>query len=307
MDLIRIFKNILGKNDSADSIKSLSVELTEAGSLSEKISEVQAEAILSLTIKGHINGDDLTYLHRHFSSITKLDLTEAILDGGTFLCAKHKNFYEFAPNELAGHTLHIGNLREVVLPESVENVVVSSFADVDFGACSDRSEFTRMSGAFSGTLECSTVPAGNKHYSSYDGMLFDKAQTTLLKCPLAHSHEVAFPSSLKTINANAFRECGKIREIEVPQGVTTVGEKAFYECDSLVKLSFPASTTTIDDDAFAHCYNLTTLVCEAEKPVPIVINRSSSVEKCLLKVPSGSEKEYGSAPYWSEFRRITSI
>ena len=42
MDLIRIFKNILGKNDSADSIKSLSVELTEAGSLSEKISEVQA-------------------------------------------------------------------------------------------------------------------------------------------------------------------------------------------------------------------------------------------------------------------------
>lgn len=307
MGLVSIFKTILGKNGNADSITSLSVELTEAGSLSDKISEAQAEAILSLTLKGHINGDDLSYLHSHFTSLTKLDLTEAILDGGKFLCAKHKNFYDFAPNELSGHTLHIGNLREVVLPESVENVVVSSFADVDFGACSDRSVFTRMSGAFGGTLERIIVPAGNKRYSSHEGMLFDKAKTTLLKCPLAHSKEVSFPSSLKTINANAFRECNKIREIEVPQGVTTVGEKAFYDCESLVTLSLPATTTTISDDAFAHSYNLTTIVCEAAKPAPIVINRSSSVEKCLLKVPAGSEKEYGTAPYWSEFRRITSI
>ncbi|MGN1245373.1 MAG: leucine-rich repeat domain-containing protein, partial [Muribaculaceae bacterium] len=223
------------------------MELTEAGSLSEKISEAQAASILSLTIKGHINGDDLSYLHQHFTAITKLDLAEAILDGGRFLCSKHKNFYEFAPNELAGHTLHIGNLNEVVLPVSVENVVVSSFADVDFGACSDRSEFTRMSGAFSGTLRCITVPDGNKHYSSHDGMLFDKAKTTLLKCPLSHSAEVSFPTSLKVISANAFRECNNIHEIVVPEGVTKIGEKAFYDSESLQKLTIPASVTTIDD------------------------------------------------------------
>ena len=307
MDLISIFKGVLGKKESADTITSLSVELTHAGSLSEKISETQASSILELTIKGQMNGDDLTYLHRYFKSLTTLDLTGVVLHGGTFLCSKHKNFYDYADNELAGHTLHIGALREVVLPESIENVVVSSFADIDFGECSDRSEFTRMSGAFGGTLESITVPAGNKHYSSYNGMLFDKSLTTLLKCPLAHPREVLFPPTLKAINANAFRECSKITEITIPEGVTVVGEKAFYECDSLRSLSFPSTIATIDDDAFAHSYNLTTLACAATKPIAININRSSSVEKCTLKVKADCEKDYAAAPYWSEFRRIVTL
>lgn len=307
MDLFSFFKNVLGKEESADSITTLSVELTRAGSLSEKVSESQATSIRDLTIVGDMDGDDLSYLHRYFTSLVSLDLSGATLHSGRFLCAQHKNFYEFADNELAGHTLHLGKLRKVVLPESVTDVTVSNFADIEFGQCSDRSVFTRMSGAFGGMLECIKVPEGNKNYSSYNGMLFDKALTTLLKCPLAHPREVSFPPTLKVINANAFRECSKIQEIIIPEGVTVIGEKAFYDCDSLSKLSIPSTTSTIEDDAFAHSYNLTTLECAAKKPVSITINRSSSVEKCTLKVPAGSESEYGTAPYWSEFRRIVSL
>ena len=303
MELMRSFKRLFGKEETGEVVPKL-VTVKDSESLSSQMSEAEASALEELKVSGNLDGEGLTFMHRKCKKLKRLDLSEAHLLGGRFICGKHKNFYDFAANELSGHTLHIGKLKEVVLPASVDSVVVSTFADIDFGKCSDGSELTRLSGAFGSELERIEVPATNPHYSSYDGILYNKDKTELIKCPISHSKEVKLPSTLKTVRANAFRECRNIESIEIPEGVTTIGEKAFYGCEMLYKLTLPSSITTLHNDVFAHSYKLETLECGSEKPVDLMLTRSSSVMKCRLIVPKASVEDYSGAPYWSEFKKI---
>lgn len=303
MEWISLFKGLLKHDEEPEAI-SMTVSVKEAGTLSEQISESQASSLVELKLSGNLDSEDLSFIHTRCKRIERLDISDTRLTGGRFVCCKHKNFYNFGTDELAGHTLHIGNLKEVTLPASVSSILISSFADLDFGECSDRSELTRLSGAFGAELENINVPSTNIFYSSYDGILYNKEMTELLKCPLSHKKEVTFPKTLKRISANAFRECRFIESVDIPEGVTSIGEKAFYGCDSLRRLSLPASVTTLDDDVFAHSYKLDTLECSWKNPLPLSLTRSSSVMKCRLIVPAESVQAYSSAPYWSEFKKI---
>ena len=62
--------------------------------------------------------------------------------------------------------------------------------------------------------------------------------------------------SLKTIGANAFRDCTRLKEAEIPLGVTTVNSYAFYNCNAITKAVVPDSVTTLASYAFAECDTL---------------------------------------------------
>ena len=98
------------------------------------------------------------------------------------------------------------------------------------------------------------VDSGNLTYSSANGVLFDKAQTTLLQFPAANTGSYSIPGTVTSIADYAFEEA-HITSVTIPQGVTTIGNGSF-EGSSLTILIVPSSVTSIGDSAFAGCASL---------------------------------------------------
>ncbi|MCM1132195.1 MAG: leucine-rich repeat protein [Ruminococcus flavefaciens] len=71
--------------------------------------------------------------------------------------------------------------------------------------------------------------------------------------------KVKIPSTVKTIEANAFKSCYNAESIEIPASVTSIGDYAFSGCASLLSVSIPTSgdELTIGDGAFIGCAKLT--------------------------------------------------
>jgi hypothetical protein len=102
-----------------------------------------------------------------------------------------------------------------------------------------------------------TVDAANSVYSSLDGVLFDKAQTTFIQFPGGRDGSYAIPNSVTSIGNNAFYYCRDLTSVTIPNSVTNIGNYAFYLCYSLTNVTIGNSVTSIGDGAFYHCPNLT--------------------------------------------------
>ncbi len=104
-----------------------------------------------------------------------------------------------------------------------------------------------------------TVDAANANYSSYDGALYNKAQTLLLCVPEGYSDTyVDFPKNLTEIAQSAFGNCKNIKSIDLPYGVKTIKNHAFVGC-SLDRVSIPSSVTSVGNYLFQDCSKVTDL------------------------------------------------
>jgi BspA type Leucine rich repeat region (6 copies) len=89
----------------------------------------------------------------------------------------------------------------------------------------------------------------NPVYSSPDGVLFDKDQTTLLMFPQGRTGRYRIPDGVTTISADVFNFGGEIQlpspsSIIVPASVTNIGYAAFSGCPNLTTLFFLGDTVT---------------------------------------------------------------
>ena len=137
------------------------------------------------------------------------------------------------------------------------------------------------------------VEEGNSAYASKDGLLFNKAGTTLIAVPYEVT-SVTLSAAVKEVAEDAFVGRGKITAIQVekenstyssmggllfnknrseliavPEGVTTVmlpkGVKEirynqFADCNALTSVTLSKGVKTIDGHAFINCRNLTSIV-----------------------------------------------
>lgn len=121
------------------------------------------------------------------------------------------------------------------------------------------------------------VSENNEFYSSINGILFNKDQTTLIQCPVGKTlcvipSSVAYISSkafsectnltnitfesndnLKRIGDFAFNKCEKLENIEIPSSVNFIGKSAFSRCNSLVSITIPENVWKIGSYAFSNC------------------------------------------------------
>jgi hypothetical protein len=118
-------------------------------------------------------------------------------------------------------------LTSVTIPSSVTNFRYDAFSD-----CTN--------------LTSITVDDANTTYRSIDGVVFDKAITTLLCCPGGKSGVYTIPSSVTSIEYYAFYYCTSLISVNIPSSVTSIGEHAFYYCAGLTSI-------TVDDANTAYC------------------------------------------------------
>jgi hypothetical protein len=123
------------------------------------------------------------------------------------------------------------------------------------------------------------VDNNNPAYSSVDGVLFNKAQDTLIYYPwdrqdsaytipdkvkaigerafeYSRLTSVIFPNGVTSIGPNAFKDCRSLASVTIPNGMTSIGGGAFYDCRRLASVTIPNSVTSIGNSAFAGCYRL---------------------------------------------------
>ena len=128
----------------------------------------------------------------------------------------------------------IGNLRitEAVIPETVKYI-----AEQAFDSCI--------------SLKTITVATDNPNYSSADGILYDKAQTTLIRAPYGVSGEVVLPDSVMKIASGAFADCVGVNKITLPAGLQAIESGAFDGC---VGLSEIYNRSSLDIERYSYTY-----------------------------------------------------
>jgi hypothetical protein len=144
------------------------------------------------------------------------------------------------------------------------------------------------------SLTAITVDTNNPVYSSVDGVLFNKSQTTLTQYPAGKAGDYTIPNSVTSIGDNAFSYCVSLTGITIPTSVTNIGAHAFSSCTSISSITIPSSVTGIGGWAFASCTRLRSINVDASNVVyssehGVLFNKSQST---LIEYPGGKAGGY---------------
>ena len=71
--------------------------------------------------------------------------------------------------------------------------------------------------------------------------------------------EVVLPTTITSIENNAFCNCTNLKKVNIPNSVTSIGSSAFSGCTGLTSITIPDSITSIGSSAFSECTGLTSI------------------------------------------------
>ena len=151
------------------------------------------------------------------------------------------------------------SLKNVILPDALVTLNTLAFYGSGLEEVTVGAGLTSLGdGTFSGCeeLQVINVAEGNPKYSSYDGVVYNKAQTELLMVPGARSGSYTLPGTVDTIAPYAFAGVKKITEVNLNSGLKKIGKYAFSECTSLTSQTLPDTLQIIDEGAFKGCTSI---------------------------------------------------
>src|ERR1035437_4691553 len=243
---------------------SKTVNVVTAGTLSSLLTASDYYTINKLTVTGSIDSLDFVIIH-DMSALTVLDLSEAIciripsLNWNNSLCEIWKSSNTLISIILPSSLISIGDnafwdckhLSFITIPSSVTSIELAAF----YGCISLKSinipaSVTNIEDlAFNG-IDSIYVDSNNLVYSAMNGVLFNKAKTTLLYYPISIKGSYSIPTSVKEIKNYAFNYCNELTNISIPSSVTSIGFEAFSDCSGLTSIMIPPSVTSIGAYAF---------------------------------------------------------
>lgn len=142
---------------------------------------------------------------------------------------------------------------DVVVPDEIEGVPVTSVAASAFSGCSGvktivlpESVESVGRGAFSGCSSLVSIKLPQK-LSSLPDIAFDGCKALA---------EINIPDGMKNFGVQAFRNCSSLAEFTFPEGTGAVSNGIFYGCSGLEKVSVPDSVTIIGVNSFYGCKSL---------------------------------------------------
>jgi len=319
-----------------------------AGGLSTALSATEKNTLTKLTLTGTIDARDFKTMRDDMPLLADIDLSEAtiVAYNGTEGTSEWEGIEYYDANVIpqtafSYWTNSYGrqgkvSLTTIVLPNNLTHVgycafwkctslssatIPASVYYIDRGAfyyCSSLSSVTIPASvsdigaiAFTGIGGLISVNANNQHYSSKDGVLYNKSQNTLLQCPVSKTGNFEIPASVTCIGRNAFEACASLSTLTIPASVSIIEREAFVGCSSLSSITIPASVKSIGDFAFWKCTNLSSIF--ANLSIPVNLNTANSVfddvdkSSCTLYIPYGSKAAYQAASKWKDFVNIVEM
>jgi len=208
--------------------------------------------------------------------------------------------------------IYCSELTSIIIPSSVTTIRSSAFY-----RCSKITSITIPSsvtiigsGAFADCTNLTEiiVKSDNNYFTSTDGVLFNKNQSTLIQCLRTKTGSYVIPSSVNSIEDDAFHNCDHLFNITIPSTVNKIGRQAFVGCDIMTNIIIPSSVTSIGSYAFIYCSGLKSIYTYSITPIDLTSSTGVfiSVNKttCTLYVPPGSEAAYQAANQWKDFTNI---
>ncbi|MDR0618780.1 MAG: leucine-rich repeat domain-containing protein [Bacteroidales bacterium] len=285
---------------------------------------------------------DFTPWSAYISNIKTVIIQNGVTHIGT---GAFYNHYNLTNVTISGSVITIGDqafiyclsLTDVTIPASVitigNHAFLSCYNLVNIVIPNSVITIGNQAFAYCYNLTSINVDDANSFYSSTDGILFNKDQTTLIQYPAGKTdRSYVIPNSVTTIGTSAFGACDSLNDITIPNSVTTIYALTFTNCIGLTNVTIPNSVTTIGWGAFSSCdllnsvtigssvdsigyetfklcYNLTTVINLNPTPQNIVSNVFSSVtlSNCTLKVPVNAVSAYQAASVWSDFGAIVDL
>jgi hypothetical protein len=172
-----------------------------------------------------------------------------------------------------GAFLACANLTSLTIPHSVITIGAQAFS-----RCSSLTNVAIGSGvtnvgnwwtfADCTSLTGITVDPLNPVYSSVDGVLLNRSQTRLMRCPEGKAGSYAIPSKVTEVVGYAFSGCTSLAAVAIPASVRSVGSGAFTGCTRLRAITVDASNPFYSGmDGVLFNKNQTTLIqCPGGKP-----------------------------------------
>lgn len=313
------------------------VEVT-AGNL-KTVLDGKLSGIKSLTLSGTIDARDFKTMRDEMPSLAEINLMNTTIveytgPGGPVDCSNCSYWANILPSQSFRYQGFGNNvLKSIVLPESTKEI-----GQVAFDGCKalkrvvlSDSVKTIYFGAFYYFKGDLVVSDTNPYLTVSDGVLFNKAKTTLMLCFGQSTGVYTIPKTVKNIEDNAFVWCSGLTGVIIPQSVSEFGqglftycmdlefanipssvkaipENTFMYCKKLKSITIPSSVTSIRHYAFAYCDSISSI--HACSQVPVDISASflvfDGIDKntCSLYVPFGSKALYASANQWKDFKNI---
>jgi hypothetical protein len=189
---------------------------------------------------------------------------------------------------------------DVTIPDTIDGLPVTGIGDLYFPAAgyvasiSIPASVTNLTpNAFSAVGALITVDPNNPAYSSLGGILFNKDQTELVRCPWRITGSYTIPGTVTKIGDFAFFSCGNLTNLTIPNSVIRLGNSALSACTSLPGMTIPASVTSIGSNVF-YTTSLTAITVDPNNPAysslaGVLFNQDQTV---LVQCPLGKTGSY---------------
>lgn len=303
----------------------ITLSLTEAGTLHERIGNNKKLKIECLRLKGMLNIDDIQFIremagcyydtkgHKYDGHLRYLDISGASL---TNTDNKEVSIYPRDPSEYEGTPwpsaeayindkgtpvaifAYLYGMEEIVLPAKLKSIGDDAFIFCRSLKSINIPESVQKIGlrAFLGcsSLKSMKLPIGITEIKS--GLLSGCTNLT----------SIDIPYTTEEIGHNAFSKCTSLKSIELPYSLNNMGISVFYGCTALTSVTIPKNIRYINDYTFYGCNSLKSIY--ALNPQGIGIKGKPFEEytqsQCTLYVPKGSMYNYQCWEEWYAFNHI---
>lgn len=195
-------------------------------------------------------------------------------------------------------------LTSVVIPEGVVSIGEMAFVQcsnlTSISLPSTLTSIGKVAFADCPQLADVTVAAGSETYAVVDGVLFDKAMSTLVLYPAAKdAYSYTVPEGVQTIGLGAVYGASNLGEVNLPHSLVTIAPEAFDFCTGLTSISLPENVKTIDAFAFTGC-PISDVICWAAEPPSL--SEDAFDDPTVITLHVNNRDAYKADAVWSQFQ-----
>ena len=261
---------ILSMSDSTDYDVPVTAQEKESGLLN-MITQDNLGKVVSLKVRGTINGYDIMVIRNKMPILHYLDLTDATIVANDY---EYYTRYHTEANVIGNYMFaSLGKLLSVKLPMNAISIRGNALL-----SCSSLVEVV---------LPVKLEEIGGSAFS-------DCAELT----------NIDFPPTLKKIGSYAFLNCNRLEKISLP-GVEAIDFGAFKNCNNLTEVRIPSTLKSIGDGAF-NCGSLKKVCTYTVEPINIGQDTFSETayKTGTLYIPKQSKNNYYWNTQWSQFSNL---